>query len=154
MRSVLSALFLCIQLLSFCAIYIQFCTPASNCWKYNIWGYWKDISQRFRRYNYSLHYSVCHKLKLDQLYTFLQPGNGGAIFAYCISTITQPQLNWYGLGWVGLQSEKKQPTSAQHVGTPSRLLEKHSRWSWLRECQECAKLSRQNVATLRNLKYI
>ena len=23
-----------------------------------------------------------------------------------------------------------------YVGTPSRLLEKHSRWSWLRECQE------------------
>ena len=28
-------------------------------------------------------------------------------------------------------------------------------WSWLRECQECAKLSsRQKVATLKNLKYI
>ena len=35
----------------------------------------------------------------------------------------------------------------------SRVKEKHSRCSWLRECQECAKLSsRQRVATLRNLK--
>ena len=47
----------------------------------------------------------------------------------------------------------KQPTSA--VGTYSRLLEKHSSWNWLRECQECAKLSsRQRVATLKNLKSI
>jgi hypothetical protein len=28
------------------------------------------------------------------------------------------------------------------VGTPSTLLERHSRWSWLRECQECAKQSK------------
>jgi hypothetical protein len=34
-------------------------------------------------------------------------------------------------------------------------LEKHSRWSRLRECQEWAKLSsRQRVATFKNLKYI
>ena len=39
-------------------------------------------------------------------------------------------------------------TSAQH------MLEKYSSWSWLRECQECAKLSsRQRVSTLKNLKY-
>ena len=44
------------------------------------------------------------------------------------------------------------PKSA-YVGTPSRVLEKHSRWSWLRESQECAKLSpRKSVATLKNLK--
>ena len=29
-----------------------------------------------------------------------------------------------------------------------RLLEKHSWWSWLRECQDCAKRSRQGVITL------
>ena len=41
-----------------------------------------------------------------------------------------------------------------YVRTPSRLLEKHSRCSWLRKCQECGKLSsRQRVATLKNLKY-
>ncbi|CDQ96925.1 unnamed protein product [Oncorhynchus mykiss] len=35
-----------------------------------------------------------------------------------------------------------------------RVKEKHSRLSWLRECQQCAKLSsRQRVATLKNLKY-
>ena len=71
------------------------------------------------------------------------------------STITWPQPNWDGLGWVGPQSEGKAANKCSaYVGTPSRLLEKHSRWSWLRECQECAKLSsRQRVATLKNLKY-
>ena len=45
-------------------------------------------------------------------------------------------------------------TCLKNSWTPSRLLEKHSSWSWLRECQECAKLSsRQWVATLKNLKY-
>jgi hypothetical protein len=35
-----------------------------------------------------------------------------------------------------------------------RLLEKHSKWNCLRECQECAKLSSwQRVATSKNLKY-
>ena len=68
--------------------------------------------------------------------------------------------------WPGLHNH---PTSTQlrlsegktankcsaYVGTPSRLLEKHSRWIWLRECQECAKLSsRKRVDTLKNLKYM
>ena len=49
--------------------------------------------------------------------------------------------------------KEKQPIEA-YAETPSRLLEKHSRWIWLRECQECAKLSSsQRVATLKNLKY-
>ena len=67
--------------------------------------------------------------------------------------ITQPQPNWDGLGWVGPQSEGKAANKCSAcVETPLRLLEKHSRWSWLRECQECAKLSsRQRVATLKNL---
>ena len=72
------------------------------------------------------------------------------------STITWPQTNWNGLGWVGTQSEGKAADKwvlSIYVGTPSRLLEKHSSWSWLRECQKCAKLSsRQRVATLKNLK--
>ena len=68
------------------------------------------------------------------------------------STITRPQPNWDGLGWVRLQSEGKAINKCSaYVGTPSRLLEKHSRWSWLRECQGCAKLSsRQRVASLKN----
>ena len=71
------------------------------------------------------------------------------------STITQPQPNWDGLGWVGLLCERKAANKCSaYVGAPSRLLEKHSSWSWLRECQECANLSsRQMVATLKNLKY-
>jgi hypothetical protein len=52
------------------------------------------------------------------------------------------QSNWDGLGWVGPQSEGKVTNKCSaYVGTPSRRLEKHSSWSWLRECQECAKLS-------------
>ena len=59
------------------------------------------------------------------------------------------------LGWVGLQSDGKAANKfSAYVGTPSRWLQKHSRWSWLRECQECAKWSsRQRMATLKNLKY-
>ena len=72
------------------------------------------------------------------------------------STITWPQPKWDSLGWVGPQSEGKAANKCSaYVGTPSRLLEKHSKWSWLRECQECAKLSsRQMVATLENQKSI
>ena len=59
--------------------------------------------------------------------------------------------NWDGLGWVGPQREGKAANKcSSYVGSPSKLLEKHSRWSWLRECQECAKLSsRQKVAIWR-----
>ena len=72
------------------------------------------------------------------------------------STITQPQHNWDGLGWVGPQTEANAANKCSaYVGTHSRLLEKHSRWSWLTECQDCAKLSsRQRVAILNNLKYL
>ena len=50
------------------------------------------------------------------------------------STITLPQPKWDGLGWVGPQSEGKATNKCPaNVGTPSRLLEKHSRWSWLLE---------------------
>ena len=40
-----------------------------------------------------------------------------------------PDLNPIEMGWDELDRrvKEKQPTSAQHVGTPSRLLEKHSR---------------------------
>ena len=71
------------------------------------------------------------------------------------STIPRPQPNWDGLWWVGPQSEGKAAKKClEYLGTPSRRLEKHSRWSWLREYQECVKLSsRQRVATLKNLKY-
>jgi hypothetical protein len=55
------------------------------------------------------------------------------------STIPQPQPNWDGLGWVGPQNEGKADNKCStYMGTPSRLLEMHSRWSWLKECQECA----------------
>jgi hypothetical protein len=45
--------------------------------------------------------------------------------------------------------KEKQPASAQHMW---ELLQ--DCWkSWLKECQECAKLSsKKNVATLKNLK--
>ena len=49
------------------------------------------------------------------------------------STITWPQPKWDGLGWVGPQREGKTANKCSaYVGTPSRLLEKDSRWSWLR----------------------
>jgi hypothetical protein len=68
-----------------------------------------------------------------------------------VSTIPRPQPNWDGSGWVEPQSEGKAANKCSaYVGSPSRLLEKHSRWSWLRECQECAKLS---SSYLKNLKY-
>ena len=70
------------------------------------------------------------------------------------STIPRPQPNWDGLGWVGPQSEEKQPTSAHHM------------WELLQDCwksipdeagwenAKSAKLSsRQRVTTLKNLKY-
>ena len=67
------------------------------------------------------------------------------------STITQPQPNWDGLGLVGPQSEGKAANKCSAYGrTPSRLLEKHSRWSWLRECQECAKLSSMEEILIEN----
>ena len=70
-----------------------------------------------------------------------------------VCTVTRPQPNWDDLGWVGPQSEGKAANKCSaYMGTPSRLLEKHSRGSWLRYCQECAKVSsRQRVATLKNL---
>ena len=54
------------------------------------------------------------------------------------STIIWPQPNWDGLGWVGPQCQGKAANKySAYVETPSRRLEKHSSWSWLRECQEC-----------------
>ena len=96
-----------------------------------------------------------HTSKLCKGY-FTKKGSDGAASDDLASTITQPQPNWDGLGWVGPQSEGKAANKySANVGTPSRLLEKHSRWSWLRECQVCAKLSsRQRVATLKNITYI
>ena len=58
-----------------------------------------------------------------------------------------PDLNPIEMVWDELDHrvKEKQPTG---------LLGNHSRWSWLRECQECANLSsRQRVATLKNLNY-
>jgi hypothetical protein len=56
------------------------------------------------------------------------------------STIPRPQPNWDDLEWVGPQSEGKAANKCSAcVRMPSRLLEKHSRWSWLREYQACAK---------------
>ena len=41
---------------------------------------------------------------------------------------------------------------SDYVGTPSRMLDTFSWWSWFKEGKECAKLSsRQRVATLKNL---
>ena len=82
--------------------------------------------------------------------------NDGTASDNLASTITRPQPNWDGLGWVGLQSEGKAAKKCSaYVRTHSRLLEKHSRWSWFRECQECAKLSsRQRVAYLDKFSFI
>ena len=67
-----------------------------------------------------------------------------------------PDLNPIEMVWDKLDGKvkEKQPTNAQHMWELLQdCLEKHSRWSWLRECQECATLSlRQRVATLKNLK--
>ena len=40
-----------------------------------------------------------------------------------------PQPYWDGLGWVGPQSEGKANKCSAYVGTPLRLLVKHSRWN-------------------------
>ena len=66
------------------------------------------------------------------------------------STITGPQPNWDGLGWVGLHSEGKVANKCSaYVGTPTRLLKSiPGEAGW-----ENAK-SVQRVATLKNLKYI
>ena len=68
---------------------------------------------------------------------------------------TSTQLRWFGMSWTAeWRKSSQQLLSVLCVETPSRLLKNHSRWSWLRECQECTKLSsRQRVATLKNLKY-
>ena len=66
--------------------------------------------------------------------------------------LTLTQLRWFGMSWIA-ESRKTADKCSAYMGTLSRLLEKHSSWSWLRECQECAKLSsRQRVVTLKNLK--
>ena len=69
-----------------------------------------------------------------------------------------PNLNLIEMVWDELDrrvKEKHPNKCSAYVGTPSRLLEKHSSRSWLRECQEFAKLSsRQREATLKNIKYI
>ena len=72
-----------------------------------------------------------------------------------LATNPRPQPKWDGLGWVRPQSEGKSANKCSaYVRIPSRPLEKHSSWSWLREYQECAKLSSwQRVATLKNLIY-
>jgi hypothetical protein len=89
-----------------------------------------------------------HTSRLCKSYFTKKESNG------VLHQMTWHQTNWDGLGWIGPQSERKAANkSSAYVGTPSRLLEKHSRWSWLRECQQCAQLSSsQRVATLNNLK--
>ena len=64
-----------------------------------------------------------------------------------------PDLNPIEMFWDELDRRVKEklPKVAQLVGTPSRLLEKHSSWSWLR-MQSCHQGNW--VATLKNLKYI
>ena len=65
---------------------------------------------------------------------------------------TSTQLWWFGMSRT---AEWKKSSHPAYVGTPSRLLENHSRWNWLRECQECAMLSsRQRMAILKSLKFI
>ena len=44
--------------------------------------------------------------------------------------LTSTQLRWFGMSWTAEWRK-----SAQHVGTPSRRLENHSRWSWLRKAK-------------------
>ena len=69
---------------------------------------------------------------------------------------TSNKLRWFVMSFTSQQSEGIAANKCSaYVGTPSRLLENYSRWSWLREYQECAKLSsRLRVATLKNLKYL
>ena len=65
----------------------------------------------------------------------------GTLNQHGYHSILQQYAILSGLRLVGL------PFVFQTQHAPARLLEKHSRWSWLRECQECAKLSlRQRVA--------
>ena len=47
---------------------------------------------------------------------------------------TSTQLRWFEMSWSEGKAANK---CSAYVGSPSRLLEKHSRGSWVRECQEC-----------------
>ena len=67
---------------------------------------------------------------------------------------TSNQLRWFGMSWAAEWRRSSQQVLSI-CGNSFKLFQvKHSRWSWLRECQARAKLSsRQRVATLKNLKY-
>jgi hypothetical protein len=70
---------------SFCIFYFRFCTPGSNSWQYNIFGYWKGILRWFRWYNDCLFSCI---IWIEQL------GNGWEISAYCtFKSISQVQFN-------------------------------------------------------------
>ena len=56
----------------------------------------------------------------------------------------QGTLNQHGYHNI-LQQGKAAKKCSAYVGTPSRLLEKQSRGSWVRECQECAKLASTQI---------
>ena len=66
------------------------------------------------------------------------------------SPIPWPQPNLNYLGWDWPQSEGKAANKWSACGNSFKT----TSLSWLRECQECTKQSRQRVATLKNLKYI
>ena len=61
----------------------MFCTPASNSWKYYIFGYWKDISQ-LRWYNDSLHLLVLSQTEIRQSILILATRKLSVISVYCI----------------------------------------------------------------------
>ena len=64
------------------------------------------------------------------------------------------QLRWFGMSWTAEWRKSSQQVLSIY-GNSFKIVVKHYRWSWLRECQEWEKLSsRQRVATLKNLKYI
>jgi hypothetical protein len=52
--------------------------------------------------------------------------------------LTSTHLRWFGMSWTTEWRKSINKCSA-YVGTPSRLLEINSLWSWLRECIACIK---------------
>ena len=64
-----------------------------------------------------------------------------------------PDLN--PIEMVGNELDRRvKETASKCSACGNSLLEKHSSWSWLRECQDCVKLSSRQRMALKNPKYI